>query len=219
MRARPRVARVPGGGLAVPPDDQRRVRRPATARRDPGLAELHSAGVLGDVPEQPRRDASVLRGRDRGDPRCVIPKRRAPRARAGPKRMGRIMVTELVRRGVFSPSALATTAVGCVLNERNRAYAGPRRLRCEHDPVTGRIVRAIVSSLVALLVLGMPMAAPGGRRRRPVRAARRRQRQRAADQPGRRRQGPRRGQVHDRRPSSRSTRSTSTRSAWARPAR
>ena len=34
------------------------------------------------------------------------------------------MVAELVRRGVFSPSSLATTAVGCVLIERKRdAYA------------------------------------------------------------------------------------------------
>ena len=31
--------------------------------------------------------------------------------------MGRIMLAELVRRGVFSPSASIAAAVGCVLNE------------------------------------------------------------------------------------------------------
>ena len=72
--------------LAVPADHQRRIRRPAAAGRDPGVADLHPAVVLGDVPEQPRRDAAVLRGRDARPSTRATPTARAPHARAGPRR-------------------------------------------------------------------------------------------------------------------------------------
>ena len=75
-------------GLAVPADHQRGVRRPAAACRDPRIAELHPAVVLGDLPEQPRRDAAVLRGRDRRHPCAATPTAHAPRARAGRRRWG-----------------------------------------------------------------------------------------------------------------------------------
>ena len=133
--------------------------------------------------------------------------------------MGRIMVAELVRRGVFSPSGLATAAVGCVLNELKPPPTPPRRLRCFNDPFTGRIARAFVVALVGLLVF----SAADGRHRLPPTSTSARRRASTAPAPlptnlAAAAAGPRRGQVHDARPSSRSTPSTSTRWAWARPA-
>ena len=42
-----RVARVSGDGVAVPPGDQRRIRRPTIAGRDPCVADLHAPGRSG----------------------------------------------------------------------------------------------------------------------------------------------------------------------------
>ena len=69
---------------------------------------------------------------------------------------------------------------------------------------TGRIFKAS-SSLVALLVLGMPMAAPAAADVDQCAPPGVESASAAADESRRRRQGPRRRQVHDRRPSSRST--------------
>ena len=56
-------------------------------------------------------ETAAIRDRDPDAARAAC----AGRAEA----MGRIMLSELVRRGVFSPSALARGTVGCVLTERN----------------------------------------------------------------------------------------------------
>jgi DNA-binding GntR family transcriptional regulator len=45
-----------------------RVRGAAAACGDPRLTKPYPARVLGDLPEQPRRDAAVLRGRDHRHP-------------------------------------------------------------------------------------------------------------------------------------------------------
>ena len=105
-----------GDRVAATASDQRRVRRPATAGRDPRRSDVDAAHLLDGLPGQPREllryyEAETVAIRDR-DPDAA---RTACEDRA--EVMGRIMLAELVRRRVLAPPRVRR-AIRCILNER-----------------------------------------------------------------------------------------------------